>query len=582
MAPNSIASPESNGPHGAGAASSSSPSGLAALLGSRQAARLFWIVAALLAIVWFATLATRHLLPSDEGRYAEIAREMFASGDWVTIRYNGVKYFEKPPFHLWMTALAFEVFGVGDWQARLWVGLSGALGLAATVLAARRVFGDRVALLTGLVLVATPAWFIASHFNSLDVGVASALACATAALLVAQRAGTSAREERGWMWLAWIAMGVAVLSKGLIGIVLPGAAVLAYAVVGRDWAIFRRLHIVSGTIAMLAVVAPWFILISLRNPEFARFFFIHEHWERYTSTVHHRGGAWWYFVPQLILGFLPWLVLVPRMVRVVAADRHRPGFKPALFLAVWIVVIFVFFSASHSKLPGYIIPLYPPLALLAGLALADMDGASFRWQVAALLALTTIGLLASPYVAGLGSDPSALASYRSFAVWLAAGCALATAGLVGTWLLNRRDATRAIAAYALSVFVLLSVVLSGHESFGRVSSGVGLVAPLEAVLEPGMPIYSVRLLDHTLPFYLRRTTVMVESPDELEFGVGQEPAKWLPTLDAFVREWRSPRKAAAVMTHETFDELRRQGVAMTTVAENPRRVVVVNFETRQP
>src|SRR5450755_5131294 len=111
-----------------------------------------WLIvaAAVVACAWFLTLDARHLLRTDEGRYAEIAREMLASGDWVTIRYNGLKYFEKPPFHLWMTALAFHAFGVGDWQARLWVALSGVVGLGMTMLAADRWFGRRAAWLTGL------------------------------------------------------------------------------------------------------------------------------------------------------------------------------------------------------------------------------------------------------------------------------------------------------------------------------------------------------------------------------------------------------------------------------------------------
>ena len=128
-------------------------------------------VVLIVALAWFLPLGMRHLLPSDEGRYAEIAREMLASGDWVTIRYNDLKYFEKPPFQLWMTAIAYAAFGIGEWQARLWVALSGAFGLGISMVAAGRWFGPRVAAGTGLILLATPTWYIASHFNSLDMGV---------------------------------------------------------------------------------------------------------------------------------------------------------------------------------------------------------------------------------------------------------------------------------------------------------------------------------------------------------------------------------------------------------------------------
>src|SRR5450755_380278 len=189
-----------------------------------------WLIvaAAVVACTWFLTLDARHLLRSDEGRYAEIAREMLASGDWVTIRYNGLKYFEKPPFQLWMTALAYAAFGIGEWQARLWVGLSGVLGMLAMVAAARQWFGGWVGLLTGLVLLAAPAWNLGSHFNSLDMGVSAALACVLAGFLMAHHPSASPAATRNWMWFAWAAMAVAVLTKGLIGIVLPAIVLVVY------------------------------------------------------------------------------------------------------------------------------------------------------------------------------------------------------------------------------------------------------------------------------------------------------------------------------------------------------------------
>ncbi|MEO6896712.1 MAG: glycosyltransferase family 39 protein, partial [Caldimonas sp.] len=242
----------------------------------------------MIASVWFLTLDARHLLRSDEGRYAEIAREMVATGDWVTIRYNGIKYFEKPPFQMWMTAFAFEAFGIGEWQARLWVALSGAFGLVVMVIAARRWFGPAVAMLSGAVLLAAPGWNLGSHFNSLDMGVSAALTGVLAGVLMAQHPSASSASRRRWMWFAWASMAVAVLTKGLIGIALPGLVLVLYSAIARDLAIWRRIHIASGALVLLAIAAPWFVLISLRNPEFAHFFFIHEHWQRYLSNVHRR------------------------------------------------------------------------------------------------------------------------------------------------------------------------------------------------------------------------------------------------------------------------------------------------------
>jgi 4-amino-4-deoxy-L-arabinose transferase-like glycosyltransferase len=543
---------------------------------------LLWGTVAVLA-VWFLTLDARHLLRSDEGRYAEIAREMFASGDWVTIRYNGLKYFEKPPFHMWMTAIAYHLFGVGDWQSRLWVAVNGVFGLGMTVLAARRWYGPRVALLSGLVLLSTPTWNLGGHFNSLDMSVAGALAGVLAGVLMAQHPLTTPRARSAWMLFAWAMMGVAVLTKGLIGVVLPGLVLVVYSALSGQWALWRRLNIASGLLCFLVITAPWFVLVSMRNPEFPQFFFIHEHWQRYTSTVHHRSAPWWYFLPQLLVGFLPWLGLAWRMGVQVKQEPKRPELRPALLLSVWAGAIFVFFSLSGSKLPGYIIPIFPALAVLAALALDKIDAAYWKRYLTGMLLVSAALLLASPLVGRLQTDNALNSAYRGFSHWIIAAGVLALAGLWAARRLNVQGSPMAsISVAAVAVFVATTVALVGHEKLGRGSSGVDLVPATRAVLTPEMPIYSVRLLDHTLPFYLRRTTIMVEAPDELEFGTEQEPAKWMPTVAAFRTAWSSGQKSVAVMSHETFKSLRDDHVVMYPVAQDFKRVVVSNFKSESP
>jgi len=544
-----------------------------------------WLLAGLLILLlWFGTLDFRHLLSSDEGRYAEISREMFASGDWVTIRYNALKYFEKPPFHMWVTALSYTIFGVGDWQARLCVALSGMVGLIATMFAATRWYGIRAGLLTGLVLVAAPMWSVASHFNSLDMTLSGAMACVLAFMLVAQHPDATPAARRYWMWACWVAMGVAILSKGLVGIALPGLVLVIYTLISRDFGLWRRLHLISGIALMLIVTVPWFWLVSTRNPEFPNFFFIHEHWQRYTSTVHSRGGPVWYFVPLLVAGFVPWLGLAPRMWEVVRDDGAAARvatvrrLRPALLLAVWAIAIFVFFSLSDSKLPGYIVPVFPALGMLAAMALERIGERGWRQQFNAMLVIMAIGLLASPVVATLHSNHTATADYRRYAVWVAAAFVVM---LAGTWLARRLLRTHglmpSIVVYTLALFTGFTAALLGHETIGGPASGASLVPAIRAVLKDDMPIYGVRTLDHTLPFYLRHTTVMVEHPDELEFGTQQEPQKWLPTLDSFIARWHEGPPALAIMSADTYHELTTRQVPMHLVAQDQRRIVVANF-----
>jgi len=535
------------------------------------------------ALLWFGTLGVRHLLGPDEGRYAEIAREMLSTGDWVTIRYNGLKYFEKPPFHMWATAVSYALFGIGDWQARLCVALAGIAGLGISMLAAARWFGARAGLLAGLVLASAPMWNLAAHFNTLDMTLSGSMACVLACMLLAQHPHATAPARRRWMLACWAAMGVAVLTKGLVGLALPGLVLVVYTCVTRDLARWRRLHAPAGIALMLLVAMPWYWLVARRNPEFLRFFFIHEHWQRYTSTVHARKGAPWYFVPLLVGGFLPWLGLVPGMVRavgqragVVAAGGSRP-FQPALMAGLWAVSIFVFFSLSGSKLPGYILPLFPALAILAGAALARTGDQPWRRQLCAMLAVGAIGLLASPVVATLDSNNTPNALYRAYAAWVALAFALVIiSAAIGLWLLRRHGRLASITAYAFGMLLAFSTALLGHEAIGRSASGIDMVAPIERVLRPGMPLYGVGMLDHTLPFYLRHPLTMVAQADELAFGAGQEPQKWLPTLDAFVDAWQHGPRAIALLSPQAFSELSAR-VPMHIVARDWRRVAVANF-----
>lgn len=534
----------------------------------------WWLLGAL-ALGWLATLGGRHLVPTDEGRYAEMAREMFVSGDWLTPRYNGLLYFEKPPLHLWATALVFHLFGLGEWQARLWSGLSALLATAALAWACARWHGPRAGWLAALVLLACPTWVLAGHFNSLDMGVAGMLTLVLASFLLAEHPDTGPGARRGWMAMAWAAMGLAVLSKGLIGVVLPGAALVTYTLLTRDTGPWRRLHPSIGVPVLLLVAAPWFVAVSQANPGFAQFFFVHEHLERYTSQVHQRGAPWWFFLPQVAGGFLPWLGLAWAMVRLVgqAGSPARGALRPDALCAAWALGILVFFSFSGSKLPGYVVPLFPALAWLAARALLQADAAAWRrlrgWMLLALAVAAAVAVAVM-----LRPEKSALQAY---ARWLLAAAAVATAAVVLAMAFEMRGARDAsLACAAMGWWLAGTLGLLGHETLGRAASGVDLLPALEARLRPDTVIYGVKRLDHTLPFYLGRPLVMVEEPDELAFGVQQEPSRWLPTLAGWRQRWEGGPPALAIMSPQTHDELQAAGVPMFGVGRDERRVVVAN------
>ena len=542
------------------------------------------ILALVYALLWFGTLNYRHLIPSDEGRYAEIAREMLVSGDWVTPRYNGYKYFEKPPLQIWATATAFNLFGIGDWQARLWTALTGFLTIALIGFTGARLYGTRAGWLAAIALASSPMWVIGGHINSLDMGLSAFLVAALCSLILAQTSINS-RDSRNWMWACWAFMALATLSKGVIGIAIPGMVFVVYSITAWDWKIWKRLHILSGLILFLAITTPWFVLVSQRNPEFLEFFFIHEHLQRFTQTAHSRTGPIYYFIPLLLLGFLPWIAQTPAALANAWRERNRE-FSSGWLLTCWFAVIMGFFSISQSKLPGYIIPVFPALAILVGHNLDRNLGASntlgLPWRLQALF-FAILGGIGFFFLAEVGKQarPDEIESYAQYTYWIVVALIALTSLSLLAFVQSKRNGLSSITSLASGFFLCAIIAGTGHETLGRAVSGIDLAKQVKAGIPENVNFYSVRILDHTMPFYLGRTMIMVESPDELEFGVNQEPKLWIPTFDAFIERWKKDQTAYALMVPEQYIELQKLHVPMQEVGRDSRRVIVKHPESQQ-
>lgn len=550
--------------------------------------KLLWTLGIGFLVIWFYMLGARTLVPTDEGRYAEMAREMLATGDWITLRLNGIKYFEKPPLQNWMNAITFAIFGLGDWQARLWTGLNGLLGVAAVAFTGNKIFSRRVGITAALVLGSSFYWAGMGHVNSLDMGLSGMMTLPLCGLLIAQTAPGNSKTERNAMLLCWLGMALATLSKGLIGFVLPGAVLVIYTAVTRDLALWKRLHMGKGLILFFAVTAPWFILIALKNPEHPHFFFIHEHWDRFFSTVHKRGGPWHYFFPLLILGIIPWPGALLQGLLTGLRD-NAAGFQPRKILFIWAAFLFLFFSVSGSKLPGYILPIFPALALLLAYQLEHSGLRSTK--IAALLSAVigvagVITLTIYLKTSGLKNDAIDKALTLNYAPWIAAALLLMVAGGVIAWFLARKNANGngkdwAIITLAVTGFLAGQIAFLGHNPWGKYIAGSEYVSKIQAELkQPDTPIYAVGRYEQALPFYLQRTMTLVEFPDEMEFGLEQEPQLWIPKREDFIKKWRSHQarseSAVAILRNDIYEELKQTDFPMRVIAQDPRRVIIVN------
>ena len=546
---------------------------------------LVWSLVVSFTLVWLYVLGIRTLVPPDEGRYAEMAREMLASGDWITTRLNGIKYFEKPPLQTWMNALSFSAFGLGEWQARLWTGLCGLLGVLLTAYAGTRVFGQRAGFYAGLVLGSSFFWVASGQIDSLDMSLSGMMTISLCALLIAQRDLATHNERRNWMLLCWAGMALAVLAKGLIGLVLPGAVLVLYTLAARDWTIWRRLHLGKGLLLFFAIAAPWFVLVALKNPEQPHFFFIHEHVERFFLKAHKREGAWHYFFAMLIPGIIPWLSLLPLSLAQ-ALRRDRPSqptvFKPKLLLLIWAVFIFVFFSYSSSKLPGYILPIFPALALLLALHLETASRRSALLAAGLLAVIGAVGIALVPRMTAAASHPGEVGLLQAYQPWALAAGVIALIG--GALALRfacqmRRDLT--VLMLAGAGFIATQMLLTGFEPYGYHRAGLALVPKIEAELLPETTIYSVGTYEQSLTFYLRRTVTLVNYRDEFGFGLEQQPELGIPTVDAFVAQWTRDAeagvRAVAIIRKDIYEDLQRRGVPMRLVVQDTRRIVIANL-----
>jgi 4-amino-4-deoxy-L-arabinose transferase-like glycosyltransferase len=534
------------------------------------------------AVLWFGNLDYRSLVRPDEGRYAEIPREMAVTGDWLTPRLNAIKYFEKPPLQYWATAAAYEAFGEHEWTVRLWPALTGFAGVLLVALFGARLFGAAAGLYSALVLATSMGYMFVAHIATLDMGFTLFTTAAMGGFALGLAETTPAASRKRWLYIAWAAMGLAMLSKGLAGIVLPLFALGVYALAQRDIGIAWRVRPVTGLMLFLLIAAPWFVAVSIANPEFPYFFFVHEHFARYLTTVHHRYAPWWYFIPILALGMLPWVLALPGALR---AAWHRPparAFHPARYLTIYAAAIFIFFSLSDSKLPSYILPMFPALALLAGAWLAAAPERAIRRTLLFYAALGLLLLALAPLAVRFAPQGRDLPLFAAYVPWLQGAAVVMLGGAGIAWLTAHANRTRALLAIALSALVAEQAMMMGHDELAPRMSFHAMAQHVRPYLDPATKIYSVGTYEQTLPFYLKRTVTLVAFADEMAYGLEQEPQLAIPTVEQFERVWRGERDAIAVVRPDLYDKLAHEGLPMSVIARDARLVVVSRTPPTKP
>ncbi len=534
-------------------------------------------------VLWFAGLGSRPLGEPDEGRYAEVAREMFASGNWLTPKLDGFNFFDKPALQYWATSIFYTLFGVHEWTARLWVALTGMLAIAVAGWAAKRLYGVRTGWTTVLVLGSGLLFMAGGHINTIDMGVAAFLGVGICLFLVSQFDPSAEPLRTRLNLLGWASLALAVLSKGLIGVVLPAAALFVFMLWERDWSILRRMTMGWGLLLLLVITAPWFVAISLRHPDFFDYFFIREHFSRFLTSVDGRDQPWWFFPVIVVLGLFPWTVFLP--INRSSWRSVHDGASASRFLLCWVGVVVVFFSVSHSKLPFYILPVFPAVAILLAKSISHLPMKVLVWRfmaVALLAAIVVVAALMQPTGSGYFARHTDMQGVL-LKLALGFGVLVAAASLGGLLIVFRR---RVLAAVNLLGFASLFVWQTLFANLGSVANDLS-AAPAAKLMQPYLQanteVFTVHAYLRGLSFYLQRlVTVVDDSPDDITPGRLSRPDGYVPHIADFEARWRAAPSALAVVDTRLLPQLQADKLPMVVLGTLPKRTVIRRPPAAEP
>jgi 4-amino-4-deoxy-L-arabinose transferase-like glycosyltransferase len=531
------------------------------------------ILAALFSIPFFYYLGQLPLIDPDEGRYAEIPREMLERGDLITPTLNYVLYFEKPPLLYWVNSASIKMFGLNEFAARLPSALSGLLTLLVTYAAARSLYGRSTALLSAIILGTSAGFVLQSRIILTDMLLTFCLTSALFAFIVAVEKYKE-RNRTLIFYLFYIFCALALLTKGLIGIVFPVGIIFFYLLLSGQWRVLKDMRLPSGLLIFSVIAVPWFVAVSMKNPEFARFFFIHEHFERFTSTVHGRYQPFWFFVPVLAATMLPWSFCIPGATVQAWRSRNNSEGRLGIYLLIWAGLIFLFYSISSSKLIPYILPVFPPLAILVAhrieTVLASHEPiprlAAVLGTVLTILGVASMFYQYIPATAVLLADavPDMAKPLRQFAsnapqisltgtivigsIFMVQGLAcLATAGR------NPRQLFIIICFASFLLEILLPRVIMAP--IAQVESPRFLALKARSLAGPESKIATFGPMQ-AVSWYTGRRVIVTGKPDELAFGSRQgDQSDWFPDQQALLKIWSSKDHLLIVLKKSELDRI---------------------------
>lgn len=536
----------------------------------------WFLVLGVIFLAWFSILlGNRPFATPDEGRYVEIPREMVVDHEYITPRLNGVKYFEKPPLFYWLQAASIRLFGLDETAMRLWTVVFATIGCLAAVAFSWRFLNPLTGLFSGIILATSPLYYALSRLIILDMAVSVLVTLALFSFFITTQTPPG-RQRRLWAYAFYTSCALGVLTKGIMTLAIVGPVILLWATIGRCWKFLWPAYLPSGLALFFLIAAPWHILASLNNPEFAYKYFYVEHFLRYTTAMHLRYKPFWFFIPVVFIGFFPWITLVFSHFR--QGQKTQQQQSLVLFLWIWIAFVFVFFSIGNSKLIPYILPIFPPLAILASFSWVQewIHGPQKKPLVimgisAATIALGGVGALY--FIPTLIDDKVALLPYIYMLIFIfAAG---ATVALYGAYSPNKRLGILAFPAMAIAIVLTL---IPAAPEMQRLS-----LKPLALLIQQMKKtddlVVSYAAYHQDLPVYLQQRVTIVEAKGELEFGTQvEDTSAWMISFDQFDQLWHGDKKLLVITRKTDWPHwvLKHPNTPYYQLAEDKKHLLLTN------
>jgi 4-amino-4-deoxy-L-arabinose transferase-like glycosyltransferase len=488
------------------------------------------LLGAFFGALYFFALGGRPLANPDEGRNAEVPREMLASGDWITPRLDGVNYFEKPPLMYWCGAVCLSLFGANEWSMRTTPALFALGGVLLAYAAARRLYGREAGLAAAAVLGTSLLYFVLGHILILDMAM-SVLMSATLFCFILGVREPPGSARRWWFYGLYASAALATLTKGFMGFLVTGAVMFLWLLIFNQWKRLRPFYLPTGALLFLAIAAPWHVLAAMRNETWAYRYIVFEHILRFLTPAASRPGPWHYYIWIVLAGLIPWVGFLWPAVRdalrggpgdgLRASWARRKENADAWFLVTWAAFIFLFFTINHSKLPPYILPIFPALAVLIGAwlgqSLRTNDAARLRLGlrvfsfVCGFLAMAFCIVVLRPELVHLPIEQATALKLPAFVL----AAVLLLGGLVAPWLAKTRGARAGllgIVGTMTAFFVVLQFAAPEIPNHGTKY----LAQIVAATAQPGDRVMHYHEFFHDFTFYAKRTVDVVAFKGELE------------------------------------------------------------------